>query len=384
MKILYHHRIRSKDGQYVHLEEMIKALQQLGHEIILAAPAAVTREKFGGESRALELLKRKLPNVLYELMEFSYTLLDYNRIFLAIKRSKPDIIYERYSLFLPSGILAKRHFGLPLILEVNAPLYEERKRYGGLALNGLARWSEKFVWTGADRVLSVTKVLANSIHDMGVPGKKITVIHNGVDLNKFRTVISKNEAKRKLKLDSKLVLGFVGFLREWHGLKEVVDIIKSNEDLPLHFLVVGDGPDRSRLEVRAKQLGIIDRLTITGVVSRERIVNYIMAFDIALQANVVAYASPLKLFEYMALQRAIVAPDKDNIREILTHTKDAMLFDSSSPKSLGRAIAQVAKDQHLRDKLGRAAKQKIIDRGFTWQRNAERVSQIASELVKNK
>jgi glycosyltransferase involved in cell wall biosynthesis len=384
VKILYHHRIRSKDGQYVHYEEMTKALQKLGHKIILAAPAAITDEKFGGESRTLELLKRKLPKFFYELMEFSYALLDYDRLTRAIIRSKPDIIYERYNLFLPSGIMAKKRFGLPLILEVNAPLYEERKKYGGLALDGLARWSEKSVWTGADRVLSVTKVLANYIHDMGVPKKKITVIHNGVDINKFRTMISKNDAKKRLKLNGKLVLGFVGFLREWHGLKEVVDLIKSNETLPFHFLVVGDGPDRSRLEVHAKQLGILDRLTITGVVSRDKIINYIAAFDIALQADVVAYASPLKLFEYMALQRAIVAPDKDNIKEILTHTKDAMLFRSNVPESLGRAIGQIAKDRRLREQLGLAAKQKIIDRGFTWQRNAERVSEIAFELVNNK
>jgi glycosyltransferase involved in cell wall biosynthesis len=383
VKILYHHRIRSKDGQYVHFEEMTKALQKLGHEIILAAPGAITKENFGGESRTLELLKRILPNILYELMEFSYALLDYIRLIRAIKRNKPDVIYERYNLFLPSGIMAKKQFGIPLILEVNAPLYRERKKYGGLALNGLARWSEKFVWTGADRVLSVTKVLANYIHDIGVPMKKITVIHNGVDINKFRTMTSKNEAKIRLKLNGKLVLGFVGFLREWHGLKEVVDLIKSNESLPLHFLVVGDGPDRSRLEVRAKQLGIIDRITITGVVSREKIVKYIEAFDIALQADVVAYASPLKLFEYMALQRAIVAPNKDNIREILTHTKDAILFESDVPESLGRSIEQIAKDQPLREQLGRAAKQTIIDRGFTWQKNAERVSQIVFELVNN-
>jgi len=68
MRILYHHRIRSKDGQYVHIEEMIEALRALGHEVIVVGPAAIQEEDFGAEAALISTLKRSLPGAVYELM----------------------------------------------------------------------------------------------------------------------------------------------------------------------------------------------------------------------------------------------------------------------------------------------------------------------------
>ncbi|HKU65491.1 MAG TPA: glycosyltransferase, partial [Rhizomicrobium sp.] len=99
---------------------------------------------------------------------------------------------------------------------------------------------------------------------------------------------------------------------------------------------------------------------------------YISAFDIALQPEVTAYASPLKLFEYMALGRAIIAPDAPNIREILTHEVDALLFEPDNPQSLATAIRRLAGDGALRARLGTAAAGKIQREDISWARNARR------------
>jgi glycosyltransferase involved in cell wall biosynthesis len=90
---------------------------------------------------------------------------------------------------------------------------------------------------------------------------------------------------------------------------------------------VGDGPARAAIESLTESLGIPDRVTVTGIIDRDEVARYVGVFDIALQPDVVEYASPLKLFEYMALGKAIIAPDRANIREILTHGRDALLFD---------------------------------------------------------
>jgi glycosyltransferase involved in cell wall biosynthesis len=91
-----------------------------------------------------------------------------------------------------------------------------------------------------------------------------------------------------------------------------------------------------------------------------------------LQPEVTAYASPLKLFEYMALSRAIVAPDAPNIREILTHNADALLFEPENPKSLGEAIRALVADPLLRARLGAGAAGKIQKEDISWARNARR------------
>ena len=114
-------------------------------------------------------------------------------------------------------------------------------------------------------------------------------------------------------------------------------------------------------------------MLISGVAERDALAGYISTFDIALQPEVTAYASPLKLFEYMALGRAIIAPDAPNIREILTHDVDALLFEPDNPQSLASAIRRLVADGDLRARLGAAAADKIHREDITWARNARRV-----------
>ncbi len=95
------------------------------------------------------------------------------------------MIYERYNLFHVAGALLARRRGLPYLLEVNAPLAEERSRFGNLRLRRLARASENFAWRQADRVLPVTEVLAGHVVAAGVPRPRIVVVPNGIDLEDF-------------------------------------------------------------------------------------------------------------------------------------------------------------------------------------------------------
>src|SRR5205807_3554158 len=74
LRILYHHRIGSKDGQAVHIESLIAALKREGHEVNVVSPPAFRRIDFGGESRSFSRLKRLLPGVAYELLEIGYNL----------------------------------------------------------------------------------------------------------------------------------------------------------------------------------------------------------------------------------------------------------------------------------------------------------------------
>lgn len=376
MKILYHHRIRSKDGQYVHIEEMTKALKKLGHEIIMVGPSAVEKEEFGAEAGLVAFLKRYLPKFFYELLELSYALLDYRQLVVAVRKFRPDCLYERYNLYLPSGVWLKRRFKLPMLLEVNAPLYDERKKYDGIALDRLAGWTEHFTWRGADYVLPVTQVLADRVRQAGVPDARIVVVPNGINPESFSRIPEINTAKAALGLQGCLVLGFVGFMRDWHGIERVIDLVADDRDRNLHLLLVGDGPARKSLEKHAKARAVADKVTVTGVIPRTDVASYIAAFDVALQPEVVAYASPLKLFEYLALGRAIVAPATPNIEEILTDGENAVLFDPNDNRAFAEAVGRVCRDSTLRARLMAGAMDTIIRRGLTWDSNARRVVEL--------
>ncbi|GAB6054601.1 glycosyltransferase family 4 protein [Magnetospira thiophila] len=384
MKILYHHRSRSKDGQNVHIEEMIGALRRLGHEVVVAAPEMVEASS-GHSGGAVGLLKRLLPKAAYELLELGYSVTAYRRLERLYKKHHPDVLYERYNLYQPAGVRLKRKYGLPMLLEVNAPLVEERDKFGGLALKSLARWSENHTWRGADYCLPVTDVLADHLRAVGVPNDHIQVIPNGINRAHFAAAPSPEEAKRALKLDGKLVLGFTGYVRDWHRLDLVIDLLAdAPPETNLHLLLVGDGPVRAELEEQARAAHLEDRITITGFVGRDEVPAYVAAFDIALQPAVTAYASPLKLFEYMFLGRAIVGPDTPNIREILVDGENAVLFDPAVDGAFRGALERVVYNPELRQAIGAGARATIEDRDLTWDGNARRVVALFDSLLKAK
>lgn len=380
MKILYHHRIRSKDGQFVHVEELTNALRRAGHELVFVGPKAIENDDLGADAGLVAWLKRHLPQFVYELLELSYSLLDFVRLVRAIRRHRPECMYERYNLLLPSGVWASRLFDLPMLLEVNAPLFEERQRYDGIALPAMARAVERYTWKGADFVLPVTAVLGKHVEAVGVSRDRIRVIPNGIDFNKFSDIPSRSEAKSRLGLSGKFVLGFAGFVRDWHGLDRVIEFLARKEHPDQHLLLVGDGPARDALLKQANELGVADQFTITGIVERENVADYLAAFDVALQPNVVAYASPLKLFEYLALGLAIVAPSTDNILEILKDEDNGLLFEPDSDDGLYAAIRRVHEDEQLKESLGQRARATIDEQGLTWDRNAERVTDLFAKL----
>lgn len=376
MRILYSHRIQSRDGQSVHVEELVAALRSLGHEVLVVGPGFYEQAGFGGESRLVAWIRARLPAALGELAELAYTVPAWWRLRAAARRFRPELIYERYNLYFLAGTLVARAHRVPLFLEVNSPLADERARFGRLGLPWLARTLERHVWRSATRVLAVTGVLRDTIAAAGVPRDRIDVVPNGINPAEFASLPERATG------DSSVVLGFVGFVRDWHGLDTVIAAMAAATDGPeLRLVVVGDGPARPALEQQAASLGLSRRATFTGLQPREAIPGLVAGFDIALQPLAVGYASPLKVFEYMAAGRAIVAPDQPNIREVLSDGETAVLFAPGEQGSMWQAIRRLAADAALRQRLGAAARAEIARRDYTWKGNAARVVAWAQQEV---
>jgi glycosyltransferase involved in cell wall biosynthesis len=238
---------------------MIAALRSLGHEVLVVAPSEHGAAGMGSDLRWVAKLRTLIPRWLYELAELAQSFVAYHRLARAARKFRPDMIYERYNLFLLAGLMAKRRFKVPLLLEVNSPLVQERERFGQVALPRLANWAEKKAWQGADQVLPVTRVLARYVIDRGVAEDRVTVISNGVNVGHFATAPRPEVAKEALGLGGMQVLGFTGFVREWHGIDRVLQwMAETSRSIPLHLLIVGDGPARPDLERLATTLGVAD------------------------------------------------------------------------------------------------------------------------------
>lgn len=385
MKILYHHRTASRDGQSTHIEEMIGALRANGHTVKECAPSVDGHNPSGGSAGWVGRLKSFLPSMVYEFAELCYSFIAYKRLARSIHEYRPDGIYERYNLYLLAGVWAKKKFNLPLILEVNAPMAVERRLYGGLAWPRLADWLEIYVWKNADMILPVTKVLADYMISKGVDSDRIRVIPNAINEMHYANLPSIQEAKIGLGLAGRVVVGFTGFVREWDRLDRIVKwIALQPEDWNVHLLVIGDGPARLEIEQCAANLGISDRVTFTGVVNRKQVPSLSMAFDIALQTALVPYASPLCLFEYLALSKAIVAPDQPNHHEILTSGVDAILYDPNDPNGIEKALDSLLMDVELRDRVAIAAQGNIAKKQLTWTQHAYKVAALLAGVARSK
>jgi glycosyltransferase involved in cell wall biosynthesis len=369
MRILYSHRINSHDGQGVHVEELIRALRADGHEVIVVGPSFYKEAEFGGESRMVAIARRLLPGVLSEFAELAYNIPAYRRLKAAWRSEKPDFVYERCNLYFLAGAWLARRHGARLFLEVNSPLAAERAQHGGLRLARLAQRLETYTWRSAERVLPVTQVLADILVEHGVDRGKIRVIPNGIDLARF-------PARAAASADPIVTLGFVGFVRPWHGLDLVIQGMAGGA-VNSRLVVVGDGPAIPDLTALAERLGIAGRVVFRGLVAPERVAEVVASFDIALQPSATPYASPLKIFDYMAAGCAITAPDQPNIREILTDDVTALLFDPAAPGAMWKNVERLIADSALRARLGAAARADLLLRNYTWAGNAQRVAALA-------
>jgi glycosyltransferase involved in cell wall biosynthesis len=388
VKILYHHRTQADDGQAVHIRSLQSAWRELGHELVefslvsRAAPVADAAGSAAPRKRSAWSALGHLPRFARELAEYSYTAYARPRLFQALDRERPDFLYERYAFGNAAGVIAARRARVPIVLEVNSPMVQELSRTRGLSFARTADKMERFILREATRVCAVSGVLADMLAELGVDRRRMFVTPNGVHLEQFEygdVEAARQRARADLRLpQNALALGFVGYYRDWHRLDLVIDALGRLPDAVL--CLVGEGPAHDALRRRASERGVEARVLFAGTRPHASIPALLPAFDIALVPAINPYASPLKLHEYMAAALAIIAPDQPNLREVLSHGKNAWLVPPGEEGAMQAALARLADDAALRAQLGSAARRTIVERGLTWRGNAARVVREIEEL----
>ena len=389
LRILYHHRIAASDGMRVHLSEIVEALRAEGHIVQVVGPGSEAppsdHDAAGSRlERFADRLREVLPAAAFELLEVIYNLPAYLRLRRAAEAFRPDVIYERYNLFLLAGLHYARRHHLPYMLEINSPLAAERAAFGNLQLTGLAKRFERTLWRSADAALPVTGVLAREVSRQRRSEQGVHVVPNGFNLARRPSAAAIAEARARLDAPADaLILGFVGFIRAWHGVGWAIEALPELAR-QVHLVIVGDGPARTQLEERARALGVAERVHFTGRVPHDQVTAYAQTFDVALQTASVAYASPLKLFEYMGMGLAVIAPDQPNIREVLSDYDNALLFAPKDETSFRCALRELCADSALRLRLGAAAARTVRETPFSWEHNAQRIVALAWALLRAK
>jgi glycosyltransferase involved in cell wall biosynthesis len=368
----------------VHIREIVRALRTLGHQVEVVAltgdPTVASQTRIS----RVNALRRVIPGAAYELAELGYNLVGYRRLLSAIRQFRPEVIYDRYNSYSTAALKAARRAGLPLLLEVNAPVAYERSVYEHLQLKfpRLARRYERTICSGADQVFAVSTPLKEYlVQTIGVEAGKIVVLPNGVDPDDFAPADG-SEVRRHYGIEDRMVIGFVGILRPWHGLDLLLDAFQQlRHTLPTaHLLIVGDGPIQAEVDAQVRRLGIDAAVTITGRIPHGRVAPHVAAMDVCVSPHATFYASPLKILEYMAMGKAVVAPALDNLRDLVQDDVTGALFEAGNARSLEARLRQLLGDESLRLALGRRARRKVVEH-HSWSHNARCIIERACALL---
>ncbi len=277
---------------------------------------------------------------------------------------------------------------VPLILEVNAPLSEEHASHRGLAFEQTAQAVERKVLCSADHIITVSEELRQWVIGVGVEATSVTVLPNAVDVTRFDVAADKRERVRaKLGVGDAPMVGFLGTLKPWHGTESLVRAMGGlrRDGLHAHLLIVGNGPERWRLEELAEREGIADTVAFTGSVPHEDVPGYVAAMDIAVAPYPRLddfYFSPLKIFEYMSAGRPVIAANTGQIRDCIQHGHTGWLYPPGDVGALAEAVRLLLQDRALASALGEAAS-RYVGENHTWTGNARVVETIAQGPVRS-
>jgi glycosyltransferase involved in cell wall biosynthesis len=298
------------------------------------------------------------------------------------KEPRIQVIYRRHNLFNSERVLA-RLFGIPLVKEVNGIVAKELKvRLGksvpDMAL-GIIDRIERFNMPRADRIIVVTPRLKEVLRaEYGVPENKIAVIENGANTELFKPGDAQG-ARRELNLSqSDNYICFVGSLARWQGLEYLINALpRVLQACPnTRLLVVGDGEMKTELVELARHLDLANKVIFTGRVSYPDVPTFINASDVCVvpKKPMGTGFSPLKLCEYMACGRPVVATRTDGF-EILEENNAGLLVNPENSQEFGDAIINLLRNPELRKQMGENGREYVVE-NRSWQSVATRLAEV--------
>lgn len=391
-------------GPQLHVKAVVQGLKQRGHQVRLVAIQNGQIQwtddtvnwyptEFGySESRSFRRIESVLRGIQSRLHLPFLRLFDSYRFSDACVAALAgyDILYERYGILSYGGLIAARRLGIPLIFEINGDLLEEYVQLG-LQLSrpqwAILHLATRVMYNKAARLVPVSEILEQGIvQRWGIDPKKVNVIPNGADIDKFIYANGATGTQLRHQIGDGPVIIFVGSFEPWHGVDLLLDAFASlvSSKPEARLVLVGDGRLRSEMESRVASLDLRDRVIFTGMIDHSEVASLLKTADIAViyhrGTKAETALSPLKLFEYMAAGKAIVAPAVSNIERLLTHRVTGLLIPPGNPEALANALVELLENEQLRSTLGKAARQQAIDK-HSWTRTISELEVIMYELV---
>ncbi|MFH1314603.1 MAG: glycosyltransferase family 4 protein [Candidatus Eisenbacteria bacterium] len=385
-------------GTLAHTHGVIQGFEENGYEVVLlCSDELLAAERYPTRYRlAPPYLYRDLP----EIQELAYNFKLVLSGWRILRRHRPGVLYQRHHGRTFAGLALARLLGVPLVLEFNSSDYQRARLWNERTyrFTHLLGTIENLSVSKAELVVVVSEPLKRLALSLdGTEPERVLVQPNGVNTSEFTPGMSGEPVRARLGIPGEsVVVGFIGSIMPYMGIDVLIDAAleigkrrrpAGKERPDLHILIVGDGGLRADLEHRAQSQGSPEcRVHFTGAVPFTEVGHYMAACDVLASPHNTQlrdedfYWSPIKLFEYMAMGKAIIASRIGQIAEVLADNEDALLVRPGDVKALADAITELANDPEKRRRLGANARQSAVS-NHTWQKNVANVLKTQEAMV---
>jgi glycosyltransferase involved in cell wall biosynthesis len=364
-----------RKGSSIHVREVVRALGRQGVHVELFSPRLLDPPPQGLDGVRLHPLP---PPAQGRAAERERACLEANaQLRASIEGEGPfDMVYERYSLWSFQGMEYARDHGIPGLLEVNSPLIEEQAEHRTLVDRRIAEEVATRVYSSCTAILAVSADLAAHLERHPAARGRIHLVPNGVDPSRFPEGVRPSHPAP----EGTFTVGFVGNLKPWHGLQDLVEgfsLLHSRRPTT-RLMVVGDGPERRRLEADVASHGLRE-VAMVGEVEHDEMPGLLASMDVGVAPHPALpnfYFSPLKVFEYMAAGLPVVASRVGQLAQVVEDGVQGVLFPPGDTTSLALALERLMDDPVGRARMGSAGRTTVRLR-YTWDGVARRILSFA-------
>jgi glycosyltransferase involved in cell wall biosynthesis len=305
-----------------------------------------------------------------------------------------DLIHERFNLLALGGAWASKKLGIPFVLEVNADLLEQR-RFKGIQERGLRRlfaiWATRTCFNTAARIICISPHLKEHLHTKwNINEGKLTVLPCAADVEAFKPNYNSETVRKSLGLTTEPVVMWVGGFYPWHDLSLLLEsftlILKRRPDARL--VLVGDGETRSAVEDVITRDGLRHAVILTGKIAHSQVPEMLSIADVAvvpsppITASLGGTGTPLKLFEYMAAGKAIVATALDEAAEVIKDGYNGVLVETGDVNKFAEATLRLINDPEERMRLSQNAREQAVKQ-YSWEHYNRSLEEIYLSVVGN-
>jgi glycosyltransferase involved in cell wall biosynthesis len=311
----------------------------------------------------------------------------------ALGQRVPSFIYQRYTPNNFTGLVVARRRSVPFVLEYNGSEVWVARHWGRpLKHERLTERIERLNAAAADLIVVVSRPLADELAERGIDRKKILVNPNGVNPDMYSPDVDGSAVRERYGLHDRTVIGFIGTFGPWHGAEALARafalLLGKNRNLRdrVRLLMIGDGATMASVRRIVSDDGVSDSVVFTGLVPQDEGPQHLAASDLFASPHVPNsdgtrfFGSPTKVFEYMAMGRAIVASDLEQIGEVLEHGRTAWLVKPGDAGDLAAGLERLILDAGLRERLGVEARRRVLER-YTWRAHVRRTIDRLQEIV---